>query len=320
MEKNANYTLVGLSTLILIFAVAIFIVWLARLSFARDFQLYDIVFKGPVRGLNQGGEVHFNGIKVGEVITIALDKTNPSNVIARVRVTDDVPVRADSFATLEPQGITGLNYVQITSGTSSQPLLEDAARAWCEREGVRPCIPVIRSQRSTLSDLLEGGGTVLTRTIEALDRVNRVLSDQNIKTLSTVISDTQAVTAELRERRAIIADAQSALQRMEEATAEIAALSKTTREVVDGDGRRAIRNLADAAQEGRAVAADARAMLSRLDGPTTDFATHGLPQVTQAVIQLQSTAEALERLVNDIQSSPTGALTKPTANEVKVPQ
>ena len=71
MEKNANYTLVGLSTLILIFAVAIFIVWLARLSFARDFQLYDIVFKGPVRGLNQGGEVHFNGIKVGEVITIA---------------------------------------------------------------------------------------------------------------------------------------------------------------------------------------------------------------------------------------------------------
>ena len=31
--------------------------------------------------------MHFNGIKVGEVTKIALDKTNPQNVIARVRVT-----------------------------------------------------------------------------------------------------------------------------------------------------------------------------------------------------------------------------------------
>jgi phospholipid/cholesterol/gamma-HCH transport system substrate-binding protein len=321
MEKNANYTLVGLSTLILIAALAIFVVWLARLSFARDYELYDIVFQGPVRGITEGGEVHFNGIKVGEITTIALDRADPRNVKVRVRVTEDVPVRVDSYATLEPQGITGLNYVQITSGTGAQPLLKDAAQPNCEREGLgRACIPVIKSQRSTLSDLLEGGGTVLTRTIEALDRVNRVLSDENIKTLSAAISDTQAITAELRERRAIIADAQAALQRIEEATGEIAALSRTTREVIDGDGRRAVKNLADAADEGRAAAADARAMLDRLRAPTTDFATHGLPQITQSLIQLQSTAESLERLLNDIQSSPAGALAKPSANEVKVPQ
>jgi phospholipid/cholesterol/gamma-HCH transport system substrate-binding protein len=78
---------------------------------------------------------------------------------------------------------------------------------------------VIRSQRSALSDLLEGGGTVLTRTIEALDRVNRVLSDENIKTFSASLSDVQAVTAELRERKAIIADAQKALQSID-ATAQ----------------------------------------------------------------------------------------------------
>ena len=45
-----------------------------------------------------------------------------------------------------------------------------------------------------------------------------------------------------------------------------------------------------------------------------------MPQVTAAVIQLQNSAEALERLVNEIQSSPTGALAKPKAEEVKVPQ
>ncbi|WP_068878627.1 MlaD family protein, partial [Phenylobacterium sp. CCH9-H3] len=219
MERNANYALVGLSTLILTVALVVFVVWLARLRINAEYDLYDIVFQGPVRGLNEGGEVHFNGIKVGEVSKIALDKFNPRNVIARVRVTEDVPIRVDSYATLEPQGITGLNYVQITAGTGTRPLLKEADQPRCERLGLgRDCIPIIRSQRSAISDLLEGGGTVLTRTIEALDRVNRVLSDQNIKTFSASLSDAQAVTAELRERKAIIADAQAAVQRIEEAT------------------------------------------------------------------------------------------------------
>jgi phospholipid/cholesterol/gamma-HCH transport system substrate-binding protein len=65
MEKDANYALVGLSTLILFIGMVIFAVWLARISFSREYDIYDIVFQGPVRGLSQGGEVHFNGIKVG---------------------------------------------------------------------------------------------------------------------------------------------------------------------------------------------------------------------------------------------------------------
>src|SRR6202007_1915486 len=122
---NANYALVGASSLILFVGMLIFVVWLARLQLTRDYDTYDILFQGPVRGLNEGGEVHFNGIKVGEVTKIALDKTNPQNVIARVRMTEDVPVRVDSYATLEPQGITGLNYIQISAGTPAKPLLEE---------------------------------------------------------------------------------------------------------------------------------------------------------------------------------------------------
>jgi phospholipid/cholesterol/gamma-HCH transport system substrate-binding protein len=310
MEKNANYALVGLSSIILFVGLVIFIIWLARLQFSQENDIYDIVFQGPVRGLNQGGEVHFNGIKVGEVTKIALDRTNPSRVIARAQVTSDVPIRVDSFATLEPQGITGLNYVQITAGTPSRPLLKDTVP--------RDRIPVIRSQRSALSDLLEGGGTVLTRTIEALDRVNRVLSDQNIKNFSAAVSDTQAVTAELRERKAIIADAQKALQDIDAAVLKVDRLVSDTNQIVNTDGRRTMRNVADAAQEARETARAARAMITKLEGPTSDFATNGLPQITQAVIQLQTAAEALERLVNDIQSSPTGLISKGRSEELEV--
>ena len=310
MEKNANYALVGASSLILFVGLVVFVVWLARLQFNRDFDIYDILFQGPVRGLSQGGEVHFNGIKVGEVTKIALDRTNPTRVIARVRVTSDVPIRVDSFATLEPQGINGINYIPITAGTPSKPLLKDTVP--------RSEIPVIRSQRSTLSDLLEGGGTVLTRTIEALDRVNRVLSDQNIKTFSATLSDTQAFTSELRRRKDLIVDAQKAIQDIDAASQQLTKITADANQMLNGDGRRALANVADAAAEAKTTVATANAMLGKLQGPTSDFATNGLPQVTAAVVELQKTAQSLDRLVNELQSSPSSVLGKPAGEEVKV--
>jgi len=310
MEKNANYALVGLSSLILFVGLVIFVVWLARMQFTRDYDTYDILFNGPVRGLSQGGEVHFNGIKVGEVTKIALDRTNPSRVIARARVTSDVPIRVDSYATLEPQGITGVNYVQITAGTSAKPLLKATVP--------HDQIPVIRSQRSALSDLLEGGGTVLTRTIEALDRVNRVLSDQNIKTFSAMVSDSQAVTSELRQRKAIIADAQKAIQDIDAAAQQATKVTADADQMLNGDGRAALRNVAEAAASAKAAAASAQGMIDKLQGPTSDFATNGLPQITAAVVELQTAAQSLNRLVNEVQASPSSALGKPAGEEMKV--
>ena len=310
MERNANYALVGAVTLALFMGLVVFVVWLAKLQFNQEYDLYDVLFVGPVRGLSEGGEAHFNGIKVGEVTKIALDKSDPNRVIARIRVTSDVPIKTDSYATLEPQGITGVNYVQITAGSPAKPLLKETVKGGQ--------VPVIRSQRSALSDLLEGGGTVLTRTIEALDRVNRVLSDDNIKTFSAAIDDVQSVTAELRERKAIIADAQKALQSIDATAQSITDLSKSTQNVVDGDGKRSIKELADAAQEIKAAAKDARGMISKLDGPTSDFATTGLPQLSQAIVTLQSAAESLDRLVGEVEQNPRGLVGKAPAKELEV--
>ena len=310
MERNANYALVGAVTLFLFMGLVVFAVWLAKLQFNQEYDVYDILFVGPVRGLSEGGEVHFNGIKVGEVTKIALDKSDPNRVIARARVTSDVPIKTDSFATLEPQGITGVNYVQITAGSPAKPLLKETVQ--------NGKIPVIRSQRSALSDLLEGGGTVLTRTIEALDRVNRVLSDDNVKTFSAALSDVQAITAEARERKAIIADAQKALQSIDATAQSIAELSNSTQNLVNGDGKRSLGELADAAAEMKAAAKDARSMISKLEGPTTDFASTGLPQLSSAIVTLQSAAESLDRLVSDVEQNPRGVIGKPPAKQLEV--
>lgn len=316
MERHANYALVGMVTLGLFVGLVAFVFWLANFSFNKHYDVYDVVFQGPVRGISQGGEVHFNGIKVGEVTSLELDPADPNRVIARVRLTaggsqhKSVPVRVDSYAVLEPQGITGVNYIQITGGTPSKPLLKDVTP--------RGKVPVIHSQRSALADLLEGGGTVLQRAVEALDRVNKLLSDENITAATGMLHDLKAVADEARERRAILADAQRALQDLDKTAVSINELAQSSNRLVNTDAKRTLSNLGDAAEEMKAAAKDARSVIGKLEGPTTDFATNGLPQLTSTISSLQQTSESLDGLVREIQRSPRSAISKPPAKEVKV--
>ena len=126
------------------------------------------------------------------------------------------------------------------------------------------------------------------------------------------------MTAELRERKEIVADAQKLIQDIDVAVQHADGILQSTRGIVDGDGKRSVQNIADAAEEAKATAKDLRGMIDKLQGPTADFANRGLPQITSAVFELQRAAEALERLISEIQRSPTGALGKSAAEEVKV--
>lgn len=310
MERRANYTLVGFSMLFLLIGMAVFAIWLGRFQLNRDFDLYDIKFVGPVNGLSQGGEARFNGIKVGEVSKIALDKKDPSLVVARIRVASDVPIKTDSFATLEPQNITGVSFVQISAGTKNAALLK---ATWPKGE-----VPILKSQQSTLSNLLAGGGTLLASAVEALDRVNRVLSDKNITTFSATLADINVVSAEARDQKQIFADARAALQNIDKAADSISEVSRSAKGLVDNDGKKTLADIGKAADEIKGAAADARATINGLKGPTTDFATNTLPQLQSAIISLQSAAESLEGLANEIENNPRALIGKEPAKEIKV--
>ncbi|MGA0600315.1 MlaD family protein [Caulobacter sp. KR2-114] len=312
MERNANYFLVGVVSTILLVATIVFVVWLAQFNLHQKFDTYIISFKGPVRGISNGGEVHFNGIKVGEISRIALDAHDPTMVDAEIKVTSDVPIRQDSVAMLEPQGITGVNYVQIGAGTPSKPLLRDLPPP----PGFK--YPVIQSQRDAFSDLLSGGSAVVAKAVESLNRVNRVLSDDNIKTFSATLSDVQAVTAELRARKQIIADADKALQSADQAAQQIKTLAHSSQVLVEGDGTRSVRKLGDAAEQIEAAAKDVRTLLGQLQGPTGDFAKTGLPQIQSAVTSLQQATEHLDQVIDELQQSPQGLVSKPPSKEVEV--
>ncbi|MFD1961527.1 MlaD family protein [Novosphingobium panipatense] len=122
-------------------------IWLGSLQINRKVDDYRILFRGPVRGLSEGGEVQFNGIKVGQIERIDLDPRDPNRVITDIQIKAGTPVRDDSVATLESEGISGVSIVQISAGTPSRPLLNKVSKE--ER-------PVIRSKGNALSSLLQG--------------------------------------------------------------------------------------------------------------------------------------------------------------------
>jgi phospholipid/cholesterol/gamma-HCH transport system substrate-binding protein len=310
MERNAHYAIVGLVSLLLLLGMALFVVWLARIQFANEYDLYDVDFAGPVRGLSAGGEVYFNGIRVGEVTKLSLDAKRPDRVVARVRISSDAPVRVDSTASLEPLGITGVNYVQITAGTTTRPLLKDVTP-----DGR---VPVIRTVRGSLESILEGGGTVLARAVDALDRVNKLLSDKNIATISGTFEDVHAITTQFRDQKDLIVHLDSAISSADAAAKKVAVLTDSTNNLVNGDAKRTLKNLGDAAEELKGAAMDGRALVAGLKGPTTDFAANGLPQISSTVIQLQTTIETLNRLIGDIEQNPRSLISKPAAKTLEV--
>lgn len=310
MERDAHYAAVGIATVALLAALAVFTIWLARLQFNSEYDIYDIVFYGPVRGLSEGGEVHFNGIRVGEVTDLNLDPNKGDQVIARVRLNGTTPVRVTSRAQLEPQGITGLNYIQITAGTEGSALLKT--------QYPDNVIPVIQSQPSPIAELLSGSGTVLAQTVDALNRINRVLSDDNIRSFSTSVKNVESLSTELEARKGMLKDLEQALQRANAAVEEYRALGVDTRRLINEDGREAVANINAATADARDAIASINRTARTIEGPAGEFATTGVPQLLEAIQGLQEATESLQGLVTDVRSSPRDFIGRPPSRELEV--
>jgi phospholipid/cholesterol/gamma-HCH transport system substrate-binding protein len=310
MERDAHYAAVGIATIALLAALAVFAIWLARLQFNDSYDLYDIVFTGPVNGVSEGGEVHFNGIRVGEVTDLNLDPNRGDQVVARVRLDATTPVRVTSRAQLEPQGITGLNFIQITAGTEGSPLLKT--------QYADDLVPVIQSQASPFAELLSGSGTVLAQAVDALNRVNRVLSDDNIRSFSTSLRNVESLSNELEARKGMFRELEEALAKANAAVGEYEALGADARRLVNGDGAEAIASINAAAGDARTAIASINRTATGLEGPVGELSTSGIPQLLEAIQGLQEATESLQGLVDDVRASPRDFIGRPPSRELEV--
>lgn len=111
-----------------------FVWWFQRLGTGEAKAQYEIYFDGPVAGLRTGATVNFNGIRVGEVRSLALVPDIPRAVVAIIEVSRSTPVRTNTRVTLEYQGLTGVASVALTGGDPNASMLME------QKKGDRPLV------------------------------------------------------------------------------------------------------------------------------------------------------------------------------------
>lgn len=186
METRASHLLVGGFVLVLIAAMVGFIMWLARAQFQESADRYDVFFTGSVTGLQVGSAVRYRGVPIGTVREIRLDPSNVERVRVRVDLQPGAPIKADSLASLEQQGVTGGVYVQITGGTQDSPTL---------RETMNVPVPVIPSKASTFAELTDRAPELLGNLIRLSEQLANFLSDENRQAVTDILKGLQSVTA-----------------------------------------------------------------------------------------------------------------------------
>jgi len=289
METKANYVLIGASTVVGVVLLMLFAMWMANSEFSRGFNDYDVVFSDPVRGLSQGGEVRFNGIKVGEVTSLRIDPENSSRVIARVRVSADVPLRQGSEAQLEPIGLTGVTLIQLTSGSPSAPLLKQEFGA---------PVPRIVGHGSQIDVIVARGQDVVVRASEAMAAVRDLLTDENIAHVSSIIRNLDAISRQLADERSVITRSGEAAASVTNAANHVTALLQQT----------------------QADLADLDEIMHNLKNASASVSGETLPEISLAVEDVRRAAASIDRVANNLEDNPSVLTPQPPRPTVELRQ
>ena len=185
METRANYVLIGVFALLGFLGVLGFFLAFGKFQLDRQFAYYEVRFDA-VSGLSRAADVRFAGLLVGQVVDVRLSPDGDGMVVVRLEVDRDTPVRADSVATVDSSGITGVSFVAISSGTQGAPLINDRAD-----------VPELEAGQSTIQSLTEGAPRLLNETLQVLEQVNRLLGDDNQQKVTNILDNVESSTGEL---------------------------------------------------------------------------------------------------------------------------
>ncbi|HEX3666598.1 MAG TPA: MlaD family protein [Rhizomicrobium sp.] len=188
METKANYVAVGVFVIVLLFGLAITLLWLGGSQYTEEYAYYRTYFSGSVTGLGDGTLVRYNGIQVGRVSKVDFDPNDPKRVIVTLQINPDLPIHTDSVATIASEGLTGGTYVEIDGGSQTSPVLPHVLFGE---------YPVIKSKPSTLQEIEQSAPQLLARINGIADRLSDVLSPQNRQAFAQTMTNLRDVTGVL---------------------------------------------------------------------------------------------------------------------------
>jgi phospholipid/cholesterol/gamma-HCH transport system substrate-binding protein len=184
MAARASNVVIGAVTL-----TAIAVAFAGFLGFRKIHALAQrgplrIVFEGSAAGLVKGGSVNFDGVQVGEVISVRLD--GPRKIVALTTVENSAPIRKDTVVGLEAQGLTGLVAIGLTGGAAAAPpvpldedgvptLTADLSEAQSIRDTLHNVDHVLVDNRDVMKDALLGFETYTATLAGKGDEIDSIM-------------------------------------------------------------------------------------------------------------------------------------------------
>ena len=284
MEIRANYILVGLFTLLMLFGGLGFTLWTAKRDKDVPMTRYDISFNESVRGLSVNSDVLFSGVRVGKVEQIKISEVTPGAVRVRILIAADTPVRENSQAQLIVVGLTGTSAITISGGTVNSPLMKVPDGAVGE----------LHYEPSPLSSVVAQMPDVLASANLLLRRMERMFSERNAQSFTTMM-DSMASVAQVIADRAETID--KILANAEKAAHDFDLLVLNANKALMGDVKAASESM-------NKIAKRLDATLSVMEPGLRQFSNQGLADARMLMVEMRNLVHVLTRVSQKLESDP----------------
>ncbi len=206
--------MVGFFVIMSIVLIFVFVIWLVKPTDDKEQTLFKIYFTESVSGLNIDSPVKYRGVTIGKVTKMSINPVNIEEIEVDILVDRDSPIKTDTVAKLKAQGITGLNYIDLSQGSKNAPLL-------CENGEE---ILVIKSVPSFLVKVEESFGSVSVNLSNLMESTQVLLRAENQEEFTKILRSLASTMAKfdktLNEKsiddfHKLIASARSTVEKMD---------------------------------------------------------------------------------------------------------
>lgn len=202
-----------ISLLILVLILALFV----YPGLIEEKDRYYINFRQvSVSGLSEGSPVKYQGVDIGEVVEMKVNRDDLSSILVFVEIEKGFPVKKDMRAKLSYTGITGMKFVELSGGENSSENLKPNGE-----------IPPQRGLGEKAED-------IVSNIDAAVKGINEFLSEDNQKKLSLFLENIEKtsdiISSVMKEKKRSLS---RSIENFEAATRKINRTTERLKQQID---------------------------------------------------------------------------------------